>query len=184
MSGMDPRDRPYTTLITYHLAAGNIASARQLAAEFEREVNEGAQRADPWRHRALGQLALASGDTAAAVRHFREWTADHPGNCSTVCGFFELATTYDLWGQSDSALAWYQRLADAPPGLLNVTTERSALAPTYLRLGELYESRGETASAVRYYGDYVDLRKGADPELQPLVSEVRARLAGLVGERR
>lgn len=31
---------------------------------------------------------------------------------------------------------------------------------------------------------YVDLRRGADAELQRLVSDVRARLAGLVGERR
>jgi len=55
-------------------------------------------------------------------------------------------------------------------------------APTDKRLGELYETRGDRAEARKYYGRFVDLWKDADPELQPVVREVRARLARLAGE--
>jgi tetratricopeptide (TPR) repeat protein len=183
MANLDPPDRPYTMLITYYVESGNTARARQLATEYEREVDAGLQRADAWRHRAFGKLALATGDTAAAIERFQAWTTDHPEACSTLCGFFELATTYDAQGQADSALSWYQKLVDAPPGINNLIVESSALAPTYRRLGELYEVRGEREKAAQYYNEFVELWTDADRELQPLVSEVRARLADLAGER-
>ncbi len=37
--------------------------------------------------------------------------------------------------------------------------------------------------AVEYYDRFVELWKDADEELQPVVRDVRARIAGLVGER-
>jgi hypothetical protein len=37
---------------------------------------------------------------------------------------------------------------------------------------------------VRYYGAFVELWRDADPVLQPLVADVRARIAQLTGERR
>jgi tetratricopeptide (TPR) repeat protein len=184
LAAMDARDRPYSPLIRFHVEAGQVDRARQLAAEYQREVPATAQRGDPWRHAAMGQLALATGDTAAAVRHFRAWNSDRDFQCATHCGFFELATSYDAWGQPDSALVWYERLIRAPAGLGNPETERRVLAPTYRRLGELYEARGDTERAVRYYGAFVELWRDADPVLQPLVADVRARIAQLTGERR
>jgi len=57
--------------------------------------------------------------------------------------------------------------------------------PTVLRrLGELYEERGDPEGAVEYYADLVELWENADPELQPLVEDVRERIARLVGEPR
>jgi hypothetical protein len=53
--------------------------------------------------------------------------------------------------------------------------------PNLKRLGELYEQRADTARAVRYYNRFIELWQSADPELQPLVDEVRSRLADLVG---
>jgi len=38
--------------------------------------------------------------------------------------------------------------------------------------------------AIDYYNRFVELWKDADPELQPLVRDVKARLARLVGEKR
>jgi len=55
-------------------------------------------------------------------------------------------------------------------------------APTFKRLGELYEARGDRAKALESYGRFVDLWKSADPELQPLVRDVRARMARLASE--
>ena len=56
------------------------------------------------------------------------------------------------------------------------------LAPALKRSGELYEARGDRAKAADRYRRFVDLWKNADPELQPGVREVRARLARLSTE--
>jgi hypothetical protein len=47
------------------------------------------------------------------------------------------------------------------------------------RLGELYEAKGDAQNAIPHYLKFVDLWKGADPELQPKVAEVRRKLARL-----
>ncbi len=57
-------------------------------------------------------------------------------------------------------------------------------ARSYRRLGELHEQRGDTAKAVEYYNEFVELWRDADPELQPQVEDVKRRLAALVGEAR
>jgi tetratricopeptide (TPR) repeat protein len=57
------------------------------------------------------------------------------------------------------------------------------LASSYKRLGELYEERGERAKAIEYYNSFVKLWSDADEELQEQVSEIRNRIARLVGER-
>ncbi len=56
------------------------------------------------------------------------------------------------------------------------------LAPSLKRLGELYEAKGNRKKAADYYGRLVDLWKDADPELQPGVRKVRARLGRLAQE--
>jgi hypothetical protein len=48
-------------------------------------------------------------------------------------------------------------------------------------LGELYEDR-DRQKALDYYSQFVGLWRDADPELQPVVEEVRARMAELSGE--
>jgi tetratricopeptide (TPR) repeat protein len=60
--------------------------------------------------------------------------------------------------------------------------EENQLGQTYKRIGELYEARGDTAKAVEYYNQFVELWNDADQELQPIVRDVRERIARLVGE--
>jgi tetratricopeptide (TPR) repeat protein len=87
----------------------------------------------------------------------------------------------------DSALAYYQRYVDTPPahwgppGVVVLEDERW-LAPTYRRLGELFEQRGDREQALDYYGRFAELWKDADPELQPIVRDVRRRMVVLAGE--
>jgi hypothetical protein len=50
------------------------------------------------------------------------------------------------------------------------------LAPAQKRLGELYEARGDMKRAAEHYRTFVELWKRADPELQPKVADVAARL--------
>ena len=64
-----------------------------------------------------------------------------------------------------------------------VYDDMTELAPSYLRMGELYEERGQLGPAVEYYDKFVTLWQDADPNLQPVVADVRGRIARLVGER-
>ncbi len=78
-------------------------------------------------------------------------------------------------------MTYYERLVTTP-SLARVSGDALTLASAYKRLGELYEARGERAKAVEYYGRLVKLWNDADPELQPVVRDVRARLVRLAGE--
>jgi hypothetical protein len=53
-----------------------------------------------------------------------------------------------------------------------------------MRLGEIYEQKGERAKALAYYTRFVDFWAGADRELQPRVAEARERIALLSAEPR
>ena len=84
-------------------------------------------------------------------------------------------------GQRDSAVALYGRAAEIR-GAGWAFDQMPYYGPNLKRLGELAEERGDTAKAVEYYDRLIDLWRDADPELQPIVDEVRSRLADLAGE--
>jgi eukaryotic-like serine/threonine-protein kinase len=62
-------------------------------------------------------------------------------------------------------------------------TELSYLAPAQLRLGEIAERQGRADEAAEHYSRVLEAWRDADPPLQPLVREARARLAKVRGER-
>ena len=99
-----------------------------------------------------------------------------------VCGLFEIAGAMERLGQPDSALMAYERLVTRPSVQSAIQYESFALAPSYKRLGELYEAKGDRKKAADYYGRFVDLYQHADPELQPAVREARERLGRLAQE--
>jgi tetratricopeptide (TPR) repeat protein len=178
LSTLPAVDRPYTSLAAFFARAGRLPQAKRLLAEFETNVPEGIRRGDFDRHWAAGEVALAEGRARDAIAAFQRWH-DESG-CGT-CGLFEIATVYDRAGQADSALVTYEQIVSTP-GLWGLFDNFYTLAPTYKRLGELYEARGDRAKARGYYGRFVELWKDADPELQPMVRDVRARVAQLAGE--
>lgn len=47
------------------------------------------------------------------------------------------------------------------------------------RLGELYEAKGDSVNAVKHYRVVTQVWKNADPELQTVVAELRARIRRL-----
>jgi tetratricopeptide (TPR) repeat protein len=112
---------------------------------------------------------------------YRAWHDENEFGCAT-CGWSELATAYEHAKQPDSALAAYEGIVTTPGMFFRIFDDSYTLASTYKRLGELYEQRGDRPKALEYYGRFVDLWKDADPELQPVVRDVRARLARLAGE--
>ena len=180
ISEMDPLDRPYVQLARFYALAGYPERARRLLSEYEAEVEDGVRRGQPQRYGAYGAAAFAEGRQEEAITHFRNWYDDGCGGGG--CGFFGLGQVYDVTGNADSALAAYER-ALTTPALFRVFEESQRLGQTYKRLGELYEERGETEKAVEYYDRFVELWRDADDELQPIVRDVRDRIARLVGER-
>jgi tetratricopeptide (TPR) repeat protein len=180
LEAMAPLDRPYPRLIRVYARGGRTDDARRLMQDYQRSVPEGFRRGEELRFVAEAALAEAEGrdDEALAIYRQMHHTA---GQCG-VCGLFEIAGIHDRQDRPDSALASYQYLVDHPSPLSAMQLERYTLAPSYKRLGELYEARGDRRRAADYYGRFVDLWKNADAELQPAVREARARLAQLAKE--
>jgi serine/threonine-protein kinase len=172
-----PLERPYLALARLYAEGGRPARARSLLDEMEAAV-PAASRADPdqerGRHDVLGRIALAEGRADDAVTEFR---LSDGGPC-LVCALPGLARAHDLAGNADSALAAYRRYVDTP-AMGHLELDQMYLAGAYTRLGELDEARGDRARAAAAYTRFLQLWQGADPELQPVVTQVRRRLAAL-----
>jgi tetratricopeptide (TPR) repeat protein len=121
-----------------------------------------------------GDIALASNRPAEALGFYR--AADVWG--CRVCNLPAIGRTYDLLGNADSAIAVFNRYLDTPaPG--RGFGDGIFLPGIHKRLGELYEVKGDRQQALSHYIKFADLWKNADPELQPKVAEVRAKIARL-----
>jgi hypothetical protein len=100
-----------------------------------------------------------------------------------ICVLPGIAQVYEREGNTDSVLAVLARY------VTTTDDDRWQVDPLELpgilvRLGQLYEARGDTARALRYDGRLLDLWRDAVPELQPIVAQVRDRVRRLAGERR
>ncbi len=93
---------------------------------------------------------------------------------------FRSGLAYERLGLVDSAIAMYQ-VAVEDPSLAAVVQDIPWRGFTYKRLGELFEDR-DREQALDYYTRFVDLWRNADPELQPVVDEVKLRISELSGE--
>jgi len=178
LASIPAADRPYSALAWFYAAAGRPDEAERLLADYARAVPAGLRRGDYLQYGARGAIAVAQNRLMDAIPLFR---ATYDSSGCTTCGLFELARVYDRLGQDDSALAVYHRYVDSS-GLDRFTDDPINLAPSYQRLGELYEARGDRDNALLYYNKLVDLWKDADQELQPIIKDVRARTARLAGE--
>jgi tetratricopeptide (TPR) repeat protein len=86
-----------------------------------------------------------------------------------------IGLAFDRGGHSDSARVYLTKYVEMN-GNGRFYPDRFYLAPSLYRLGELYESAGDTKHATEYYGRFVDFWKNADPDLQPRVVEARKRI--------
>jgi tRNA A-37 threonylcarbamoyl transferase component Bud32/tetratricopeptide (TPR) repeat protein len=164
---------------TNYAIAGAPERGRPLLQLFDEAAKDSVNRQSFPGQRAWaeGNVLMAERRPDEAVRVFRRMDTDADGlpiNCP-FCMPLALGRAYDQMNQADSSIANLERyLATPSNGRLNADTWM--LAPAHKRLGELYEAKGEMKKASEHYGTFVELWKRADPELQPKVTEVKARL--------
>ena len=163
-----PEDRPYVAAASAYAYAGRLAEAKRYLQGVEGQITEKDIIRGPELRIARANVAIAEHRWDDAIREARlaRFTT-----CSG-CVHLPLALAYDGRGDRDSAIAAFERtIADATPAIEKGIVLR--------RLGELYESTGNAVRAMDRYRKFVALWARADPELQPQVNDVRARLARL-----
>ena len=103
-----------------------------------------------------------------------------PANECAPCLPFNLARAFDAAGKSDSAAVMFEQYLSTPYWLkTDADMDPVRLPAIHERLGQLYESLGNTDKAVQHYRAFIELWKNADAELQPRVTDARKRLARL-----
>ena len=118
------------------------------------------------------------GRSSEALTLLEDWNGGEPIELSAAMGI----EPYYGWmraellrdtGRDSEALRWYESRVDL------FVSEVIYLAPAALRAAEIYDRRGEAAKAMENYRLFIKLWGGADPELQPLITKARERLAVL-----
>jgi len=122
-------------------------------------------------HRLEGEIALAQGKKADALKLFN-LAQNEKSNAQTLEA---LARAYAAAGDSDQAVAWYEKLLALPEQPLGYEPQQDWLA-AYYRLGIAYLSRGDKTKAAVVLGKFLSLWKEADPDL-PLLRDAKAAYA-------
>jgi tetratricopeptide (TPR) repeat protein len=174
-----PADRPWAFLIDLYILGARPHQARDLLTRWEREV-PAAQRRGPPYDAALGSVALAEGRPAEARADFERALAY--AGCN-ACYQDLIGRAWEAEGKADSALAAYDRFLDEPE-MFRVEWDPMSRAGILVRAAELNEQLGRREQAVLRYSALADLWRNADPDLQPVVRDAKARLARLVEEGR
>jgi tetratricopeptide (TPR) repeat protein len=106
--------------------------------------------------------------------------ADGPVSSCGICLPQALSRAFDQANEPDSAIAQHEAYIGTPYAFRSVANlDGISLAPSHERLGQLYESKGNTAKAIEHYAKFIEMWKNADPELQPRVAAARERLKKL-----
>ena len=176
-------DRPDLAIAASYAQLGRAEKAKAILADFERAATR-EERLTRWGdlQGARGELALAEGRTADAIVAFRTATYSDTGNVEPANWGrtdLRLARAFDKANQPDSALAHYEALRKPYEMILAAAANPAAIPIAARRLGELYEAKGDITNAIKNYEEFVKLWKDADPELQPQVADIKARVARL-----
>jgi len=178
LAKLPPLDRPYGNLAMAYAAAGEVARAKALVAEYVRTpAADHAADAERWAAGARGVIALAERKPAEAVAHFRLLDAGNP--CAT-CGYPWLARAFDAAGSVDSAEAYYWKFVDTPSA--DLWYDDAHLVHALQTLGTIYENRGNRDRAVEMYTRLATLYQNAEPQFKPVYDKAKAALTRLSGE--
>ncbi|HSG66251.1 MAG TPA: hypothetical protein VLD39_14670, partial [Gammaproteobacteria bacterium] len=182
LDALDPVSRDYVGLAAGYAGMGEGERAEQLLGDRARALPAELLRRDTsfvLSTRAL--IAMSRGQTSEALRLVRMGDAES-GYCREWCSSALIARIHDRAGNADSTLVAIERY-------LRIIGARRADPDTYdlawalKRSGELHETRGDFARAIARYRELVQLWDNADAELQPLVRDLRERIARLEARR-
>jgi DNA-binding SARP family transcriptional activator/tetratricopeptide (TPR) repeat protein len=143
------------------LRTADTSAAGQLARTFGRSLRARLRLAAHRPAEALAQLEAAGWERVA-----RRSPAE-------VSDRFLRAELLHLLGRDEQAMGWYHSIAERAP------YELVYLAPSELRLGRIYEARGDAVEAGVHFRRFVELWREADPQVRPLVLEAHRRSGGL-----
>src|SRR5687767_7328956 len=179
MESLPPSERQWGFLLQIAEVTSDVQAARSALLSFERDLPQmGIPQSAGALARARAAVEMTAGRPEAAIPLLRE--AERTYYLCDRCAMIALARAFDLAGQRDSAIAYFQRFVDTPRTFL--FEDQDWLAGSYKRLGELYEAIGDLPKAATNLGKFVELWKDADPELQPKVREARERLTRVRAE--
>jgi tetratricopeptide (TPR) repeat protein len=170
LAKMQAEDWPYEDVARLFADAGQAARAAELLAQAAR--TGGRPGADASRHWTAGVIATAEGRAWEGVIEIQGAAKTHP---CPICALPDLARAYEVAGKPDSASATYERYLRAP-WQRRFETDAFELGFAMKRLGELYQQQHDGGRAAAQYTALLQLWHGADPELGPLLAEVRRRL--------
>ena len=163
------------TALPWWAAQRDTASLARFGAVLQAAEPRAVSDVKPWlrygRAAAAAYLSLARADTSRAVEQFRALP-------DTVCSCpYDRITAAQLFLTRGLAEEARRTFAGQIPGFMSPTEG-------FWRLmrGRTFEAVGEGDSAIVDYGFVVKLWQGADPALQPYVSEAKSALARLTGE--
>lgn len=165
-------ERPYDEVARFFADAGQPARALELIAEAGRTQLGRRRPTDADRRWTMGAIATAEG--RAWEGEIEIYGAAETHHCP-ICVLPDLARAYEVAGKPDSAIATYERYLRTP-WQARFDTDAIELGFAMERLGALYQQQRDGAKAAALYTELLQLWRGADVELQPLVADVRRRL--------
>jgi tetratricopeptide (TPR) repeat protein len=179
-----PDEWPYFGIIDFYTAAGEPQKARQWLNRYDASIKDTFQLRlqRPGRQRVGGEVLIAEGKILEAVPEIRrsEMLDDGPVGTCLVCVPMFLAFAFDKSDMPDSAIHYMeQALSVFDPNKLTDVRDPILIPLFNRRLGELYEAKGNRVKAVEHYRKVIDVWKNADPELQLIVSDLKARVRRL-----
>lgn len=180
LTALKPLERPWQALGAFAALTRDPALARRAAAGFEADVRSRVN--NPVAARAANDafIALAEGRHAEAIDLMRQ--ADRGLEIPEQQSWVFFSRAHDLAGHPDSAAYYLRRIVEVPDAVGD--RDANFYAPALTRLGEIAEQRGDTATALRYYEEFTELWKNAEPERQTKVRQIRERVMRLRGNHR
>ena len=183
LDSMLAADRPYGDLVRVYVLMGQLDRARQTFTDFERDVPSALRvRSVDWQ-KAGGALAENGEERRAGRRDaIATYHAMRQEGRAASVATSRLPKLYRGSGQCGFRYRVLHRKGIDTPDfdrLTNFDRIETWLRAASSHLGELYARQGDRAKAADYYERLLDLWRNADPAMQPIVRDARARLARL-----
>lgn len=176
MDDIPPAGRRWLDLAQLSVVMADSALARVALEGFERDLAPSDGNVEGSRALYAGQVALASGQWASALPLLHKAAGAATGDRRFVT-LAQIGLAQDMGGQADSAIRYFEQAilehSQVPWG------PAQWLPTLHVRLGELYEARGDSERAIANYARFVNLWRNAEPEMQPQVRDVSQRLERL-----